>query len=151
MSEDLIKVAVLEQRVQDLKEFVLKVDDAIEKISQVNVNLTKMIAVHEEKIDTRERAEKSLNEKIDAIYTQMQEDHKNVLSELQTLSTNINERLAEVEKGQNKINLKIAVVLAIGAFLGFIIQNSSFFVKILAQPHHLTSPAPHATLAPVKK
>ena len=151
MSEDVIRVAVLEQRVQDLKEFVLKVDDAIEKISQVNINLTKMIAVHEEKIDSRERAEKSLNEKIDNIYTQMQEDHKNVLSELQKLSTNIDRRLTDVEKGQNKINLKIAVVLAMGAFLGFVIQNSGFFVKILAQPQHLTSPVPHATMAPVKK
>ena len=151
MSEDVIRVAVLEQRVQDLKEFVLKVDDAIEKISQVNINLTKMIAVHEEKIDSRERAEKSLNEKIDNIYTQMQEDHKNVLSELQRLSTNIDKRLTDVEKGQNKINLKIAVVLAMGAFLGFVIQNSGFFVKILAQPQHLTSPVPHATMAPVKK
>lgn len=151
MSEDLIKVAVLEQRVQDLKEFVLKVDDAIEKISQVNVNLTKMIAVHEEKIETRERAEKSLNEKIDAIYTQMQEDHKNVLSELQRLSTNIDNRLTKVKNNQNRINLKIAVVMAIGAFLGFVIQNSGFFVKILAPSPHLTSPVPHATLAPVKK
>jgi chromosome segregation ATPase len=151
MSEDLIKVAVLEQRVQDLKEFVLKVDEAIEKISQVNVSLTKMIAVHEEKIDTRERAEKSLNEKIDTIYTQMQEDHKNVLTEIKTLSTNIDKRLTDVEKGQNKINLKIAVVLGIGAFLGFVIQNSGFFVKILAHPQHLTTPVPHATMAPVQK
>lgn len=54
MSEDLIRVAVLEQRVADLKEIVLKVDDAIEKISQVNINLTKMIAVHEEKFEVRE-------------------------------------------------------------------------------------------------
>lgn len=151
MSEDLIKVAVLEQRVQDLKEFVLKVDDAIEKISQVNVSLTKMIAVHEEKIDTRERAEKSLNEKIDTIYTQMQEDHKNVLTEIKTLSTNIDKRLTDVEEGQNRINLKIAVVLGIGTFLGFVIQNSGFFVKILAQPQHLTTPVPHATMAPVQK
>jgi len=151
MSEDLIKVAVLEQRVQDLKEFVLKVDDAIEKISQVNVNLTKMIAVHEERIDSRERAEKTLNDKIDTIYTQMQEDHKNVLTELQSLRTNIDTRLTTVENNQNRINLKIAVVMAIGAFLGFVIQNSGFFVKILAQPSHLTSPVPHATMAPVQK
>lgn len=150
MTED-IKVAVLEQRVQDLKEFVLKVDGAIEKISQVNVNLTKIIAVHEEKIESRERAEKSLNEKIDTIYNQMQEDHKNVLSELQRLSINIDKRLNDVENSQDKINIKIAVVLALGGFLGFVIQNSGFFVKILAQPSHLTSPEPHAIMTPVKK
>jgi chromosome segregation ATPase len=146
-----IKVAVLEERVRDLKEFVLKVDDAIEKISQVNINLTKIIAVHEEKIESGERAEKSLNEKIDTIYNQMKDDHKNVLSEIQKLSNNIDKRLTTVENSQDKINIKIAVVLALGGFLGFVIQNSGFFVKILAQPSHLTSPEPHAILAPVKK
>jgi chromosome segregation ATPase len=82
MPEDQIKIAVLEQRVEDLKEFVLKVDDAIEKISQVNVNLTKMLAVHEEKLDAREKSEKTLNQKIDDIYSRMQKDHSNVLEEI---------------------------------------------------------------------
>jgi hypothetical protein len=141
MSEDLIKIAVLEQRVIDLKEVVLKVDDAIEKISQVNINITKMLAVHEEKLEIRAETDKSLLGKVDNLYVRMQEDHKNVLGEIQKINvllrnveTNLGKRLTEVEKDQSKINLKLASFAAIIIFLGFIIQNAGFFSRVLSHP-----------------
>ena len=42
------KVAVLEQKVEDLKEIVVKMDSAIEKMGEVNINVSKMLAVHDE-------------------------------------------------------------------------------------------------------
>jgi len=152
MSEDLIRVAVLEQRVSDLKEIFLKVDDAIEKISQVNINLTKMIAVHEEKFEVREKSERSINGKIDNIYKKMEEDHKNVLNEihkvnatLEKVEQNLDKRLTKVEDDQTNINLKLAAVAACALFIGFIIQNSGFFVKILSDEEKaLTNPTPPA-------
>lgn len=150
MSEDLVKIAVLEQRVQDLKEIVLKIDDAIEKISQVNINLTKMIAVHDEKLDTREKSEKDVNDKIDNIYKKMKDDHENVLGEIKKVNTtltkveeNVDKRLSEIEKEQARFNLKLAAVLGGGVLIAFIIQNSGFFAKVLSEEEkHLTMP-PH--------
>lgn len=146
MPEDQIKIAVLEQRVEDLKEFVLKVDDAIEKISQVNVNLTKMIAVHEQKLETREIVEKNINQKIDNIYSKMQKDHENVLEEikkvnatLEKVESNLDDRLVKVENTQANINIKLATIVAGAVLIGFIIQNNSFFVKVLSNDH-LTNP-----------
>ena len=46
MSEESVKIAVLEQKLVDLKYIVLKIDDAIEKLSEVNINVGKMLAVH---------------------------------------------------------------------------------------------------------
>lgn len=150
MSDDYIKVAVLEQRVQDLKEFVLKVDDAIDKISQVNINLTKMIAVHEQKLENREEAEKTLNQKIDDIYSKMQRDYSNVLDEikkvnstLEKVESNLDDRLTKVETDQTKINIRLGIFIAGIALLGFIIQNNGFFVKILSTGH-LTNQSPPA-------
>jgi len=156
MSEDLIKIAVLEQRVADLKEIVLKVDDAIEKISQVNINLTKMLAVHEEKFDIREKSEESINKKIDNIYDKMEKDHKNVLDEMNKLNgtlekveINLNGRLKKVEDDQANTNLKLAAVAAGILVIGFVIQNSRFFVKILSYEEKvLTNPAPPAMIEP---
>jgi chromosome segregation ATPase len=156
MSEDLIKIAVLEQRVADLKEIVLKVDDAIEKISQVNINLTKMLAVHEEKFDIREKSEESINKKIDNIYDKMEKDHKNVLDEMNKLNgtlekveINLNGRLKKVEDDQANTNLKLAAVAAGILVIGFVIQNSGFFVKILSYEEKvLTNPAPPAMIEP---
>ena len=49
MAEE-IRVAVLEQKLEDLKDIIVKIDDAIEKMSEVNTNVTKMLAVHEQRI-----------------------------------------------------------------------------------------------------
>ena len=54
MAED-VKVAVLEQKLEDLKDIIVKIDDAIEKLSEVNANVTKMLVVHEEKINNGEK------------------------------------------------------------------------------------------------
>lgn len=151
MSDD-VKVAILEQRVADLKEYVIKIDDAIEKISEVNINLTRMLAVHEQKIELRQTVEGTLNEKIDDIKTKMVKDHENVLHEMQKMGitlekveTNLEKRLVKLETEQNKINLKLAIVIFSGMFLGFIIQNSGFFSRFLHQGH-LTTPPPHARI-----
>lgn len=151
MSED-IKIAILEQRVADLKEYVLKIDDAIEKISEVNVNLTRMLAVHNEKLESRQVAENTINDKIDGITKKMEKDHENVLHEMQKMGntlekveTNLEERLTKIEAEQTKINLKLAIVIFAGMFLGFIIQNSGFFSRLLHQGH-LTTPPPYAKI-----
>lgn len=141
MQEDQIKIAVLEQRVEDLKEFVLKVDDAIEKISQVNVNLTKMIAVHEQRLETHQQADDNINKKIDNIYLKMEKDHENVLNEIKKINqfftsaeTRLNNRIKKIETKQNKLNIRIGVFIGSILVISFIIQNSQFFGKMLSDP-----------------
>ena len=42
-----VKVAVLEERLQNFESVVSKLDAAIEKIAEVNNNVSRMLAVHE--------------------------------------------------------------------------------------------------------
>ena len=49
-----VKVAILEQKQEVLEQFVQKLDSAIEKIAEVNTNVSKMLAFHEEKISKQE-------------------------------------------------------------------------------------------------
>lgn len=51
MSDEIVKLAVLEQKFVDFSNVVSKIDYAITKMSDVNVNITKMLAVHEERIE----------------------------------------------------------------------------------------------------
>ena len=156
MSDETIKISVLEQRIIDLKEVILKVDDAIEKISQVNINLTKMIAVHENKIETQQQKNESLEKKIDHIYDRMERDHKNVLNEMEKLNENIQsykesieDRMVKIESTQGTINLKMGFVVAAFIVLAFVIENASFFSNFLGQKH-LTNPDPSATIGSPK-
>lgn len=152
MSEDQIKIAILEQKIEDLKEFVLKVDDAIEKISEVNVNLTKMIAVHEQRLDTQLTVDSEINKKIDNVYLKMEKDHNNVLNEIKKLNdffssaeSRLNNKIRKIEIRQNKINIRIGIFIGTTLVLGFIIQNSQFFSKFLSDKP-LTNQLSHAMI-----
>ena len=113
MSEESVKIAVLEQKLVDLKDIVLKIDDAIEKLSEVNVNVGKMLAVHEQKIAKQETTDEILFAKIDKLRDKMDGDHNKVLS-----------RIQEIEK-------RIWVGVGVVAALSFVINHSSLVEKFL--------------------
>ena len=46
--ENEIQVAVLNQKLEDLKPIIIKLDTNIEKLSEVNTTVSRMLAVHEE-------------------------------------------------------------------------------------------------------
>ena len=113
MSKESVKIAVLEQKLVDLKDIVLKIDDAIEKLSEVNVNVGKMLAVHEQKIAKQETTDEILFAKIDKLRDKMDGDHNKVLS-----------RIQEIEK-------RIWVGVGVVAALSFVINHSSLVEKFL--------------------
>jgi predicted nucleic acid-binding Zn-ribbon protein len=60
---DSVKLAVLEEKVFNMVEVISKLDDTIEKLSDLSVNVSKMLAVHEEKLDVaRESAAETAKE-----------------------------------------------------------------------------------------
>ena len=83
--DDEVKVAILEQKQEVLEQFVGKLDSAIEKIAEVNTNVSKMLAVHEEKISKQEEIDGILFTKIDELRDKMDVDHNSVLSRIRTI------------------------------------------------------------------
>jgi len=84
-----VKVAILEQKIEDLKIVVIKIDGAIEKISEVNSNVSKMLAVHEEKITKQEETDNILFAKIDKLRDKVDIDYNRVVSRLQTIEKRV--------------------------------------------------------------
>ena len=80
-----IKVAVLEERLQNFEALVTKLDSAIEKIAEVNNNVSRMLAVHEERISKQEQIDSVLFDKIDKLRDKMDSDHDNVSQRLSLL------------------------------------------------------------------
>jgi hypothetical protein len=48
---DQVKVALIEQKLDDLKPIIVKLDRAIEKLSEVNISVSRMLAVHKDYVD----------------------------------------------------------------------------------------------------
>ena len=82
---DQVKVAVLEERLENFEAFVSKLDAAIEKIAEVNNNVSRMLAVHEERITKQEDIDSVLFDKIDKLRDKMDRDHDIVSKRLSLL------------------------------------------------------------------
>ena len=80
-----IKVAVLEEKLQNFESVVTKLDSAIEKIAEVNNNVSRMLAVHEERISKQEEIDSVLFDKIDKLRDKMDSDHDIVSQRLSIL------------------------------------------------------------------
>ena len=107
------KVAVLEERLAVHEQMMSRIDTAIEKLSEVNSNVSKMLAVHEEKIGTNEKVDDILFTKIDQLGSKMDSDHNVVLSKIQDL--------------EKKVWIGIGLIFCVS----FIVTNSSFLGKML--------------------
>jgi len=80
-----VKVAVLEERLQNFETLVSRLDSAIEKLAEVNNNVSRMLAVHEERISKQETIDEILFDKIDKLRDKMDIDHDIVSKRLSVL------------------------------------------------------------------
>ena len=83
--EEEVKVAILETRLENFETLVSRLDSAIEKIAEVNNNVSRMLAVHEERITKQEEIDAVLFDKIDKLRDKMDLDHDNVTKRLSIL------------------------------------------------------------------
>jgi len=84
-----VKLAVLEEKVFNMVEVISKLDDTIEKLSDLSVNVSKMLAVHEEKLEfARESAAETAKEIAD-LESKMEEHHEQTSMRLRTLERRV--------------------------------------------------------------
>jgi methionine synthase II (cobalamin-independent) len=107
------KVAILEEKLHTTEQLMQRIESAIEKMSEVSANVTKMLAVHEQKIEGNDKVDAILFAKIDQLSTKMDTDHNVVLDKLQGL-----------EK-------KVWIGIGIFAVVTLIINNSEMLASIL--------------------
>jgi methionine synthase II (cobalamin-independent) len=107
------KVAILEEKLHTTEQLMQRIESAIEKMSEVSANVTKMLAVHEQKIESNDKVDAILFAKIDQLSNKMDKDHNIVLDKLQGL-----------EK-------KVWIGIGVFAVVTLIINNSEMLASIL--------------------
>ena len=119
MSEENVKVAVLQQKLEDLKHIVIKLDDAIEKLSEVNINVGKMLAVHEQRITTQEETDTEIARKVDKLSEKINTENKTLDKKIQNL--------------EKKVWIGIGIIICIVFFIDNIEMFSSALTR--SQPN----------------
>jgi len=87
--DEQVKIAVIEQKLEDLKPIVLRIDSAIQKLSEVNITVSRMLAVHEERISKQEEIDTVLFAKIDKLRDKMDGDHDIIRARLSVLERRV--------------------------------------------------------------
>jgi len=88
MAEE-VKVAILQQKLEDLKDIIVKIDDAIEKMSEVNSNVGKMLAVHEQRITKQEEIDNVLLAKVDKLLDKVDRDYDSIVFRVQAIEKRV--------------------------------------------------------------
>ena len=125
-----VKIAVLEQKLEDLKPIIHKIDLAIEKLSEVNTTVSRMLAVHEERISKQEEVDIVLFAKIDQLRDKMDGDHDLVLQRIRGLE----KRVWMAVGGMLVASIGIRII-------------TSFPNNLTSFPNNLTSSAEVATIS----
>jgi tetrahydromethanopterin S-methyltransferase subunit G len=133
MSEEAVKIAVLEQKLSDFSNVVHKLDDAIEKLSEVNSNVIKMLAVHEEKIEQCNRSDDLIIKMIDEVKSDNDKDHKKVMERIE----DIEEKVQEINKIKwMTVGCGVLLVVLTGALSSL---ASGWWTPSEMQQHHQLS------------
>ena len=110
---DNIKLAVLEEKLVNMVEVISRLDATIEKLSDLSINVSKMLAVHEEKLEfARESAAETARDMEDL------EDR---------LSNQIAESSARIRAIERRVWMGMGIALAIVALLQSPIVTPEFF------------------------
>lgn len=114
------KIAVLEERLSAYELMMKRIDEAIQLMGKANQNISKMLAVHEEKIDQSHRADDYIGRVIEELRIENKEQHEVVSDRIEKIEVKIEEFV--------KFRWILVGVVAVASF---IISQSHIVVDIL--------------------
>jgi chromosome segregation ATPase len=85
ITDNKIELAVLTEKFSNFEVIISKIDSSIEKITEVNSNVSRMLAVHEERISKQEQIDRTLLDKVDKLRDQVNLDHDKLSARLSIL------------------------------------------------------------------
>ena len=114
------KVAVLEQRSNDQERLFEKVDHAIQAMQEAATSISKMLAVHEERLDQHSKAE--------TIVIQMVKEQRIAL---EAEDVDLSDRIDTLETRIEDLKRFKWTAVGIGIALGFIITTATTVTSVL--------------------
>ena len=114
------KIAVLEERLSSYELMMNKIDEAIQIMGKTSQSISKMLAVHEERIDQCNRN----NDIISSANNELKEENKEQYD-------NFSKRIEKVETKLEEVSKFRWILIGIATVMTFMISQSSFVIDIL--------------------
>jgi hypothetical protein len=133
------KIAVLEERLSSYELMMKKIDEAIQIMGKTSQNISKMLAVHEEKLEQCGKADDLLTKMIYEMKEQGDEHCTKVSERIEALEEKIDERIEAVDKKVDDVTKFRWLVVGALAIVSFVFSQSSMVVDVLTpdnQPNY---------------
>lgn len=121
------KIAVLEQRLLSYENMLKKIEEAIQVMTETNQNVSKILAVHEERIDYNNKSEKNFLEKIKNLEEKNLDDHGKILQKIDLLEEKIDNEIKNLELKIDDVTRIKWITVGSGIVLAVIIGAISNF------------------------
>jgi gas vesicle protein len=114
------KIAVLEERLSSYELMLKKIDEAIQIMGKTSQNISKMLAVHEEKIEQCGKSDNMIVNMIHELKEENREQHEAVSDRMKTLESKV-EEIAKFRW----------IIVGSVVILSFVFSQSSTVIDIL--------------------
>ena len=112
------KVAILEEKINSSDQLLTKIESAIDKLIEANANITRMLAVHDEKLDKQDKIDAVLFEKIDSLHRDLTRQTDAIKKGCEGDIMKVNARLTDLEKKMWTMAGGLAVVSLLFSAVG---------------------------------
>ena len=114
------KIAVLEERLSAYELMLKRIDEAIQLVGKANQNISKMLAVHEERIEQCGRADDYITRMIEELRIENKDQH-----------TEVEKRIDELENKIDDVTKFRWIIVGVFAVVTFAISQSHIVVDFL--------------------
>lgn len=125
------KIAVLEERLTSYEVMMKKIDEAIQIMGKTSQNISKMLAVHEEKLENTGKNDDLIIDRIKTIEIKNTEEHGRVIERFESLEDKIDKRIEAVDKKVDDVVKFRWLVVGALVIVSFAFSQSNTVVDIL--------------------
>jgi len=125
------KIAVLEERLTSYEVMMKKIDEAIQIMGKTSQSISKMLAVHEEKLEHNSKNDELIIDRIKTIEVKNTEEHGRVIERFQALEEKIDGRIGAVDKKVDDVVKFRWLVVGALVIISFVFSQSSMVVDVL--------------------
>lgn len=125
------KIAVLEERLTSYEVMMKKIDEAIQIMGQTSQSISKMLAVHEEKLENNSKNDELIIDRIKTIEVKNTDEHTRVIERFESLEKKIDGRIEAVDKKVDDVVKFRWIVVGALVIVSFAFSQSSVVVDML--------------------
>lgn len=125
------KIAVLEERLTSYEVMMKKIDEAIQIMGQTSQSISKMLAVHEEKLENNSKNDELIIDRIKTIEVKNTDEHTRVIERFELLEKKIDGRIETVDKKVDDVVKFRWIVVGALIIVSFAFSQSGAVVDIL--------------------